>query len=487
MPKWSPLDREADRRLVLGLNEGSEDAFGTLFDTYAERLFDYSLSLVQESKAAADIVHDALVDAGRRAPRMRDRMAIRAWMYAAVRRRCVKLLKGALPRKRSLALACEEGGLLTATLGRLDFSDQEVAVLLVRHDLKGADLAAVLGLPLHRAAMRVRRAESRAAKALADEVTDRGLQCADSGSESAAAKDKAGVIAGAAKVNDLERLLDPKEHVDDCPDCQSRRDIDLERLLTEPPAPELPAMLRHRVMHTGSDPELASYRADIAARGGSLTTEGMPQQPDVTSAITRRWLFTAGAAVGALAAALVGALLIGPGLPGSNFFFPIISRPGGGTDDATGGTAGKAPPAGRPGTEADPSKESAAGQPPLPQPEGQSPSPRAPHSRTPSEQAPPPLGQLSVSPFQIQLTALRRSAEVDLSASGGPVTWTASPSASQLQLSAQQGTIPKDGTYALTVSLQASLVQPPGQAQITVTDSSGHQQTVTVSWSLALL
>lgn len=492
MPKWSPLDREADRRLVLGLNEGVEDALATLYDTYAERLYDYGLSLVQESKAAADIVHDALVDAGRRAPRMRDRLVLRAWLYGAVRRRCVRPLRGALPRRRTLALAADEeelSELLVRTLGRLAFNDQEVAVLLVRHDLNGADLAAVLGLPLHRAGLRARQVQTRAAKALADEVTERGLRCAGSEWEAAAAQREAGVIAGAAKATDPDQLLDPKvddlaEHVENCPDCRRRREIGLEALLTAPPAPEIPAMLRHRVMHTGSDPELASYRADIAARGGSLTTEGMPRQPDVISPITRRWLFTGGAAAGAVTAALVGATLIGPGLPGSNFFFPIISRPGG-TDDASGGKAGKAPSAGRPGIQVGPSKQGqgSAGQIPLPLPEGH----HSPHPGTPSGQAPPPAGQLSVSPNLVQLTGLRRTAEVDLSASGGPVTWTATPTASQLQLSAQQGTIPRDGTYALMVSLQPTLVQPPGQAQILVADTSGHQQTISVSWTLALL
>ena len=47
-------------------------------------------------------------------------------------------------------------------------------------------------------------------------------------------------------------------------------------------------------MHTATDPELAGYRADIAARGGTLTPAGLPSQPDVPSPFTRRWLFTVG-------------------------------------------------------------------------------------------------------------------------------------------------------------------------------------------------
>lgn len=63
-------------------------------------------------------------------------------------------------------------------------------------------------------------------------------------------------------------------------------------LLRRAPAPILPAALRHRVMHTATDPELAGYRADIAARGGTLTPSDLPSQPDVPSPFTRRWMFT---------------------------------------------------------------------------------------------------------------------------------------------------------------------------------------------------
>src|SRR5437879_1243523 len=72
MPSWSSFDPEADRKLVRGLNEGDRDALAMLYDTYGERLYDYSMSLAQESKAAADLVHDSFIDAYRSAPRRRD-------------------------------------------------------------------------------------------------------------------------------------------------------------------------------------------------------------------------------------------------------------------------------------------------------------------------------------------------------------------------------------------------------------------------------
>jgi hypothetical protein len=108
-------------------------------------------------------------------------------------------------------------------------------------------------------------------------------------------------------------------------------------------------------------------------------------------------------------------------------------------------------------------------------------------TKSPPGQSSPLLGVLSLAPVQVQLTGLRRTAEVDLSAAGGPVSWTAASSAPQVQISAQQGAIPKGGVYVLTLTMQPAIIQLPGQAQIAVTDATGRQQTISVSWTLALL
>lgn len=531
MPKWSPLEPETDRRLVLGLNEGAEDVLAALYDAYAERLYDYCLSMVREAKPAADIVHDVFVDASRRAPRMRDRLALRAWLYGAVRRRCLQLARGAKPRggmaqKRGPGwkwgfepdsgqpVQPELQAVLAGAMKRLAIADQEVAVLVIRHGLTGADLAVVLGVSPCRANVRLRQGRVRAAMAVADEVTDRCLDCVETaesdtaelaaiGLETVEAVEAAGVggrdgADGGVTVKDVEardRDLDLvlgrqvgdelSKHVDDCADCQARWGIDPEALLTAPPAAVLPSSLRRRVLHTGSDPELAAYRADIAARGGGLTADGMPLQPDVTSPIARRWLFTGGAAVGALVAALVAALFIGTNLPGSNFFFPYDSRPGEG--DITAGPMAGAP-SGHPGRPAGPRagpKRSLPGQIPIPKPEGDVVT-STPPSLEPGQILPLP-GDLSVSQTQVRLVAPERTAVVQLTASGGPVSWTASASSPQVQLSSGQGTIPKNGVHKLTITLQPMLVQLPGEARILITDGMGRQQIVTLIWTFALL
>jgi hypothetical protein len=87
----------------------------------------------------------------------------------------------------------------------------------------------------------------------------------------------------------------------------------------------------------------------------------------------------------------------------------------------------------------------------------------------------------------VQLGAFQRSAQVQLSASGGPVSWSATTSNGAVALSAGTGSLGSGEKYSLTISMHASLVQLPGTAQVTLVDQAGRQHTITVSWSLALL
>ena len=480
MSQWSTVDQEADRRLVEGLNDGDEDALALLYDRYAGRLYDYAAAMSPETKSAADIVHDALIDASRRAPRMRNRLGLRPWLYGAVRRRC-------LQRARSQGLHWEWDGdevaarpVLEGMLARLDFTEQELLLLSVRHGLTGQELGTVTGLPPRRSGSRAGKMRARAEIAATAEVEAECRRCA-LGTDLDVVEEPV--------LDSLERILEADtdgpdliaEHVVSCGACQSRARLTAVTLLAEPPPALLPKTLRHRFMHTGTDPELAGYRADIAARGGALTPDGMPRQPDVPSRTARRWIFTGGGAVGAAVTALVAAVIISPWLPGLYLPFhdgtpetspapttrpshhqPQAEAPlGGGTGSGTGGV-----------------------QPPVP--DGGT---RSPHTKSPgaSSSLSPVPGKLTLAQSQVTLTAVQRTAYVNLSASRGTVTWTAVPSSAAIQLSAEQGTIAKDGTSRVAVSMQPSLLQLPGQAVITFTSAAGQPQTVTVTWSLSLL
>jgi DNA-directed RNA polymerase specialized sigma24 family protein len=483
MSQWSTVDQEADRRLVEGLNEGEDDALAELFDRYAGRLYDYAAAMSQEPKAAADIVHDALIDASRRAPR--NRLGLRPWLYGAVRRRCLQRARGrglywdweADPEAGKTAKPVLEG-----MLTRLDFTEQELLLLAVRHGLSGQELGAVTGLPARRVSSRAGKVQLKAEEAVVAELEAECRRCA-LGLELDPAEEPV--------LDSLELILAPAaqadplaEHVVSCGACQSRARMTARNLLAQPPPAQLPKTLRHRVMHTGTDPELAGYRADIAARGGALTPDGMPRQPDVPSPTARRWIFTGGGMVGAGVTALAAALFIGAGLQSAYLTWPWNNHEG---------SPQTSPSQSGPGHHRDRqnlANPSTGGGPvaqPLPLPGGRTDSPQPSSSPAPSSGSPTPVGTLTVAQTSVELTAVQRTAYIDLSAGQATVSWTAAASNPAVQMSAQQGTIAKDGSARISVSMAPSLLQFPGQGQITFITGSGQTRTVTVTWGLSLL
>lgn len=561
MPRMSPSVPAADRTLVKGLNAGDEAAFAALYDEYGERLYDYALSMTGDEKVAADIVHDTFIDAGRRAPRMRDHLYLSSWLYGSARRRCIR-------RGRAKVLfwdrdgdfsdvpfpdgadrddpdpdwpsSDELHGLFRGALAEVDPAQQEVLLLALRHGLRPGRLGATLGLSSRRAAARVRTGLAELTAALEREIDRANRACAAGAAaqeadavavpaagaparrdEAGAASPKAdspkaaspkaapygatGLRSRAARLGCALRRrpeagpADPaaERHAAGCAGCRRRGAVTAAELFRRAPAPVLPAALRHRVMHTATDPELAGYRADIAARGGALTPSGMPSQPDVPSPFTRRWLLTGGGMAGALVAALVAAFVMGPGIGSDALSWPPFRTepqpsithqpPPNGSN--SGAEPSRGPGAGAPG--------GPSAQPPLrPQTEtGTTPESSADPARPPDPAPPPPsssdpdvpsAGRLVVDTAKVELYGTK-TGHVSLAAENGPVTWTAMTSTSQLVLSETQGGIDEGGTSQVTVKLRTFLIGLPGEGTLTFTDSEGGTHTVKVVWGVSLL
>jgi RNA polymerase sigma factor (sigma-70 family) len=622
MPRWSPLDAAVGRRLVQRLNDGDESALVALIDAYAERLYDYALSMTGEYKVAADITHDTFIDATRRAPRMRDHQRLRAWLYAAVRRRCVqrarsrvlfwepdvefgdeaaavlagggastKSVKGrararqarsvrrtvvrSVPslrgvRPRSIAHACRSGQgsggraqnqerpvpgwdatdvdagesaralppsaelrrLLEASMERLPFGDQEAVLLAVRHGLRAPEIGAVLGVSSRRAASRVSRSTTLLDEACEIELTLAEERCAarsrkpsaENGNGSLDVDGTAGGVDGRVSRTHDSGGREQGEHVPDadafirapqegnqrqeasglqassvgraasdgvpehqhwrCGDCERRAEMRATALLAAVPPPAFPAALRHRVLHTATDPELAGYRADIAARGGALTPDGLPTQPDMPSPFTKRWLFAGGGMAGAMITALIGAMLMGPGLGGGPIYWPPFgARPQpsvtDGVQERPHGRGGE--PETPPERPSDPPSSERA---PV-SPQGRD-TIRPEPSPQPSSPRPGP-GTLVVTPAKVELYTTK-SGTVRLTASNGPVSWKATSSSSQVSVSRSAGELSEGGSAQVTLTLATNLINLPGEAKVTFTDRrTGAERQVTVVWGVSLL
>jgi RNA polymerase sigma factor (sigma-70 family) len=428
MSRWSRFEPAADRRLVKGLSAGNDGALAKIYDIYAERLYDYSWSRLGETRTASDVVHDTLIDAYRRAGRLRDRERLRAWLYAAARRRCIQQGRGAAPMRWDCAVASGAAiGLEEIAKGappeelcqrvqkafqKLSLGDQEALFLALRHDLDAADLEVILGEPQ-------RRVHSRLARGRV-------------------------WLTHAAPISSVSRGLDLHQ------------------------APKMPANLRHRVLHAASDPELAGYRADIVARAGGLSPDGFPRQPGSRVPLKRRWLFAGsglGAAVTCVAAML---LVVGSSAGGAGPFqgkprprpsksLPSIGvQPNDQTPRHQGGGDSRRGDSARNGASASASPTDSS----------------APPQQDP--QRPPPVaGELTIEPTQLDFTG-RDEAVVLLRAEDGAVSWTAFEDESVVSLSREQGTVPAGGEMTVRIQVNKALIQLPDRVPVTFVEDAGN-------------
>jgi DNA-directed RNA polymerase specialized sigma24 family protein len=447
------------------------------------------MALSGEIKAGEDIVHDVLVDAARRAPRLRDRDRFRSWLYGAARRR-------GLFRSRARGVFWDWSGqadeeadpvtgllygelrqILEGSLDRLSLGDQDLLLLALRHCFEGPDLAAVLGTSPYRAAARVAKARARAEKALAAQLQSLHLNCADD------------------------------QHLATCPSCELRSKVSVTALMAVPPALMPGSALRRRILHTASDPELAGYRADIVSRGGNLTPEGLPKQPDVASPLSRRYLVAGSAMAAAFVVAMIAALAIGPDLG-----LPTLVWPGHPPNDSLPPTQSSTTfpserakqegsvKAGGPNQAPGQGHPTATGLETVPSAQDTIPAPSGP--ATPASSGPTPSSTISAVstptldsvPIKLNLLVTTvvigasHTAEIGMSAEGGTVHWSAVSSAAELVLGADAGTIPEGGVYSLVLTFHRALIQTPGSGQVTIINQdTGEQQVVKVSWPLSLL
>lgn len=283
------------------------------------------------------------------------------------------------------------------------------------------------------------------------------------------------------------------EHIRKCAPCKAREQLRACSLLTLAPAPEPSEALRRRVLHTATDPELAGYRADIAARGGALTPEGLPTQPDVPSPFARRWMFATGGMGGALLTALAVIVFMGSQLGVPTFDWPYThpnttrtqagpphhsAKDGGPEGPGGDGDSGPVPPSpqlddpSRPPT-SDPGK---TGRPPVSTP------PTVPTSPPGS----PRPGTLRILTTKLELYG-RTSGTIRLKAVDGPVTWTGASSSTQVTLQDRSGGLSPNGSRDLLVTLHTGLINLPGRAKLTFTTPHGPPQEVTVVWGISLL
>ena len=361
-----------DREIVEATVDGDLSGLAAAFDEYAESLYGYCRWMLAEPEDAADAVENTFVVAAGRLDRLRDPRKLRPWLFAVARNECHSQLRASevglgeetsLPDPPADAAADVRGRAERAELARLvrnaldelSPGEREVIELDLRHDLQGADLAAVLGVPRNQAHALASHARGELEAALGP------LFVARTGRRGCAELDLLldgwdGQLTGSTR-----KLV--SGHIEQCDACSDRSHGALRAAVRYgmPPLAALPHQLREEVLElcTDSSPETLAYRRDVTQRAGTFLPNGFPQ---AIRAPRRRMMALSGAVavVGVLVAIMATGIVTVLALTGSHP--PRSAAAGGGASSgsasasATGdtGTPGGASPGESPVSSAPP-------------------------------------------------------------------------------------------------------------------------------------
>ena len=354
-----------DREIVEAIVDGDLSGLAAAYGEYAESLYGYCRWMLAEPEDAADAVENTFVIAAGRLDRLRDPRKLRPWLFAVARNECHSQLRASevglgedtgLPDPPADAAADVRGRAERAELTRLvrDALDElspgerEVIELDLRHDLQGADLAAVLGVPRNQAHTLASHARGELEAALGP------LFVARTGRRGCAELDLLldgwdGQLTGSTR-----KLV--SGHIERCDACSDRSHGALRAAVRYGMAPlaALPPQLRDEVLElcTDSSPETLSYRREVTERAGTFLPNGFPQ---AIRAPRRRMIALSGAVavVGVLVAIMATGIVTVLALTGSHS--PRSAAAGGGTSSgsasapatgdsgAPGGTGGASP------------------------------------------------------------------------------------------------------------------------------------------------
>ncbi len=275
-------DRETVAAIVAGDLAGLADAY----DRYAESLYGYSHWMLPEPADADDAILDTFVIAAGGLGGLRDPRKLRPWLYAVARNECHRRLRGtevglgeaagdvdpsadgSSPPERA-----ELRRLIRAALAGLSPGEREVLELGLRHDLHGADLAAVLGMTRHQAHALAVRARGQLEKSVG------ALLVARTGRRACPTLDMMLTTwDGRLTVFARRRIC---QHVDHCETCDDRRRSTMRpvALFGMAPLAALPPGLRPEVLRlcTDDSQETMSYRQEVTLGAGPFGPSGFPE------------------------------------------------------------------------------------------------------------------------------------------------------------------------------------------------------------------
>ena len=228
-----PALADDDATLARAAAAGSQKAFATIYDRYADRLHDFCVGMLRDRHAAADCVQDVFVTAASRLPQLREPERLRSWLYAIARNEALAVIRARrreLPSEElpettnrepdlaTLAARSELADLISDACGGLAERDQVVLELSYRQGLNGPELAEALGVTHGNANVLVERLRDTIARSLGALLVCRQVR---------ANPDKCRELAALISHWDGQFTVLMRKraarHIDGCPLCEEQR------------------------------------------------------------------------------------------------------------------------------------------------------------------------------------------------------------------------------------------------------------------------
>ena len=275
-----------DREIVAAIAAGDPAGLAGSYDKYAESLYGYCGWMLGEPDRAAATVQDTTVIAASLGG-LRDPLRLRPWLYAVARSECHRRLRAGeegLDEAADLAdpstnagdntERAELRGLVRAAMDGLNPGEREVIELGLRHDLSGADLAAVLGVSRNQEHALASRARGRLEREFGV------LLVARTGRWTCPTLDLMLYDWDGQLTAPMRKQV--ARHTGQCDACAYRRRSALRPAALAGMAPQaaLPRGLREKVLRlcANDSPLAQAYRDEVTQRAGTFAANGFPQQ-----------------------------------------------------------------------------------------------------------------------------------------------------------------------------------------------------------------